>query len=732
MADATDDESVRAQLDANLVAQDDLRSALRSLQAEELDLRRRLEAIQRVATAITPSNQQASWNAAFEWDEQAQTTLKQRFGHDRWRPHQREVINATLSGRDVFAVLQTGSGKSLIYQLPGLLQPVGLTVVVSPLVSLMIDQVANLQAMGVPAALLAVDVTDRQASAAIHQQIADPSASGLRFLYVTPERIAKSKMLLSRLQKAYEAGALLRFAIDEAHCAAAQGHDFRPDYLSLGTLRSSFPRVPILCLTATASEAVRCDVERTLQMDGAGVVRFRGHFDRANICFEVRQKPDDTAELVDQMADVALRTHGGSAGIVYTLSRADAERVAAGLGERGVRCAAYHAGIDGEQRQLIQGAWQAGELQVVVATIAFGLGIDKPDVRFVLHHTCSKSLESYYQESGRAGRDGRPADAVVWWAPSDYYRLASLACESSDRHAALGALRAAGCYCEDGSKCRRQQLAELFGQHLAPREGAEARSRCCDVCAAQVSATSSISATASSYDEAGAQGSLPMRDVSALAAEALRQLLALNRQSASSDGGPAPAKLTALKLVEKLGGTLRVSSDDQGTGAEKRLSRRSLEHLVLRLVLSQAIDIHFSFTAYNILTYLYVRPHLVRVLEREDATPQGLRLSELARTLPAQLLLAAGPRARKAATAAGTGGGSSGGKRKAAHERESASKRVGSRKQTVARPPSAASDDDDFDFGPYEGNVDASHANTSGAARAPEAVIVLDDDDDDE
>ena len=262
---------------------------------------------------------------------------------------------------------------------------------------------------------------------------------------MTPERVAKSKMLISRLQKAYLAGGLSRIAVDEAHCAAAQGHDFRPDYLSLGILRASFPSVPILALTATASDAVRADVERSLGLDPARVVRFRGHFDRANIRYTVRPKPSSEEGLLDEMAafcrgdDAAAsgRPTGRLPGIIYTLSRADAEKVQAGLSQRRVACAAYHAGCDARTREAVQAAWHAGRLQVVVATVAFGLGIDKPDVRFVLHHTVSKSLEAYYQESGRAGRDGEQAEAVAWWKPSDYFRLAALACDSQDRHAAI-------------------------------------------------------------------------------------------------------------------------------------------------------------------------------------------------------------------------------------------------------------------------------------------------------
>ena len=362
----------------------------RRLREEEASLREQLDAlmVQEAAAELAVASaavQPADWAGSFEWDSAVDELLRTGFGHGTFRPLQREVINATLSGRDTFAILPTGSGKSLLYQLPGLLEPTGLSVVISPLVSLMIDQCASLTERGVSCALLAADLTDRSATTAIHHQIEDAGVSGLRFLYVTPERLAKSKLLLAKLQKAHLAKRLQRFAIDEAHCACAMGHDFRPDYLQLGVLRSSFPGVPLLALTATASDAVRADVERSLQMAaGAATVRFRGHFDRPNLRYAVRRKPADDALHQAEMASLCLATFRGQAGIVYTLSRADAERVAGGLSQRGVRCAAYHAGVEVSTRQQIAQAWHSGQLQVVIATIAFGMGIDKADVRFVL------------------------------------------------------------------------------------------------------------------------------------------------------------------------------------------------------------------------------------------------------------------------------------------------------------------------------------------------------------
>ena len=652
MADAADKEA----LAVNRREQAALQRQLLELQDQEQALLARLAERAR-QRAPPPHAAEASdhWSKAFEWDEALRSLVRERFGHASFRPLQREVINACLSGVDAFAVLPTGAGKSLCFMAPGLLRP-GLTVVVSPLVSLMQDQVDRLHAIGVRAALLAADLTDRAEATRIQSEAADPASSGLRFLYVTPERVAKSKQLLSKLQKCYLASQLSRFCIDEAHCCAAQGHDFRPDYLAMGVLRDSFPDVPILALTATASEQVRRSVQATLQMTAQTRV-FRGHFDRANLRYSVLPKPADADGLLDAMAAVALRTHAGKPGIVYTLSRADAERVTAGLSQRGVRVATYHAGIETAQRRRVQSTWQRGGLQVVVATVAFGLGIDKADVRFVLHHTVSKSLEGYYQESGRAGRDGEPADVIAWWAPSDFFRLASLAAESRERDAALAQLRAAGEFCEDDGACRRQKLATLFGQPLQPRAAAAAAASCCDVCAAAAATAAAAAAAAGGAAAAGAGSGSAQRPAQAHVLPQVVGLLRLLQRKnqaameADATGGAAAAKLTCLKLVGEAGkaGVL----PPLGAPAAPKLGRPELERLVLRLTLADALRIHFAFSAYSITPYLFVRPALQRLL-REHAQPseEALGLPASACRIAAAAAAAAQPAPRKRAKAA--------------------------------------------------------------------------------
>ncbi len=329
-------------------------------------------------------------------------TLQNVFGYQSYRPFQQEVIDGLIAGEDAFVLMPTGGGKSLCYQIPALHRR-GVTIVVSPLISLMKDQVDALLANGVRAAcynssLGAVEA--RQVLARLHQQELD-------LLYVAPERLL-SDGFLERLNELDVA----LFAIDEAHCVSQWGHDFRPEYVQLGQLRALYPGVPMVALTATAEKQTRLDILQRLRLDNARQVI--AGFDRPNIRYTVIDKAKPYLQL-----NAFLDSRQQESGIVYCLSRKRVEEVAQKLQLDGISAAAYHAGLPAEQRKQVQEDFLRDDLQIVVATVAFGMGIDKPNVRFVVHYDLPKNIESYYQETGRAGRDGLPAEALLLFGYGD-------------------------------------------------------------------------------------------------------------------------------------------------------------------------------------------------------------------------------------------------------------------------------------------------------------------------
>ncbi|XP_071830405.1 uncharacterized protein [Apostichopus japonicus] len=342
----------------------------------------------------------------FQWSQELHNLKTSMFGIESFRPYQEEVINATMSKHDVILIMPTGGGKSLCFQLPALLSE-GITLVVSPLVSLMEDQAMTLQDLGIAATLLSAS-TSRDHLKVVLQDMVNPKAK-LKLLYVTPEKIAKSKRFMAQLQKAYDKGMLSRIVIDEVHCCSQWGHDFRPDYKVLGILKRQFPDSPILGLTATASTSVVYDVKSMLNIAGCDVIR--STYNRANLFYEVRFKPPGN-EFTSKLVELLKGEFANQSGIIYCFSRKDTENVAHELNSEGVRAAAYHAYIEPQARSMVHKDWRNGRIKVVVATTAFGMGIDKPDVRFVVHHSLSKSMENYYQESGRAAENVDLTDTV--------------------------------------------------------------------------------------------------------------------------------------------------------------------------------------------------------------------------------------------------------------------------------------------------------------------------------
>ncbi len=393
--------------------------------------------------------------------------LKRHFGYDAFRPGQEAIINNALAGRHGLVVMPTGGGKSLCYQLPALAMG-GLTLVISPLIALMQDQVDGLRANGIPAAFLNSSL-DNNDAAAIERRV---QAGDIRLLYVAPERVA-----MPGFRRFLQTLDLRGIAIDEAHCISEWGHDFRPDYRTLSDLRALFPDTPTLALTATATERVRQDIVTQLAMSDAP--QFVSGFDRANLTYRVRRQSGNPAALLE-LLDAAR----GQSAIVYCFSRKDTEELAEYLTAQGHPALAYHAGLDGATRRRTQERFIDGEVPVIAATIAFGMGIDKPDIRLVVHYTLPKSVEGYYQETGRAGRDGRPSDCVLFYGEGDRAKQEFFV-QKMTGDARATAERQLSRMVEYGrlDTCRRRYLLDYFGDTTPSAATDECGN--CDVCLAE-------------------------------------------------------------------------------------------------------------------------------------------------------------------------------------------------------------------------------------------------------
>lgn len=526
---------------------------------ENLEQRRNQEVSDRLACLDWETNE-------FPWTSKLRQTLKEVFHLDGFRPKQLSAINASMKGHDTILIMPTGGGKSLCYQLPALIST-GITLVVSPLVALMEDQLMALKKWNVEAAMLSATAT-REHTNYVFNAMTDTKTK-LKLIYVTPEKLAKSKRFMTKLQKMYQMKQFARLAIDEVHCCSQWGHDFRPDYKFLGVMKSLFSGVPIMGLTATATTRVAADVKKILNLDN--VLVFKASFNRPNLFYEVRAKPASQKEWLDELEQLLSETRfAGQSGIIYTTTVKDCDELAAELARRRLRVAAYHANLEPARRSSVHQKWLTNDLQAVVATIAFGMGIDKPDVRFVVHHSISKSMENFYQESGRAGRDDRKSWCIVYWRLADLFRLSTMV---FTEQTGLLNLYSTAAYCLNVDQCRRQIIAGHFGE----RWDASACDGMCDRC--------------SSGGEGRARRTVDV-------APRLRLVLRVLQRAAQQE-----TRLTAQKLLDAMlnrgQASLRVHDTDVAP-----ISRDHCETVLAHLLLEGYLKEDFHFTPYNTISYL--------------------------------------------------------------------------------------------------------------------------------
>ncbi|KAK3881526.1 hypothetical protein Pcinc_014043 [Petrolisthes cinctipes] len=502
----------------------------------------------------------------FSWSKELENIQKTVFKVDKLRAHQLPTMNATMSGVDAILIMPTGGGKSLCFQLPALVSK-GITLVVTPLVSLMEDQLMGLRNRGVQAAMLSANSTRDEVNT-VHNDMTNAN-SRLKLVYVTPEKLAKSKRFMSKLQKMHQMGRFARLAIDEVHCCSQWGHDFRPDYKFLGIIRKMFPGTPILGLTATATSRVIQDVQKILNISGCLILK--ASFNRPNLFYEVRLKPQSQEECVTQLQHMLEGEFRGKSGIIYTMTIKDAEELVSELRKQGLRVAPYHAQLPAEIRSKVHRRWVENEYQAVVATIAFGMGIDKPDVRYVIHHCISKSMENFYQESGRAGRDGEKAQCIVFWKFADLTRQSTMV---FTEQTGLENLYGLVSYCLDGVRCRRNIIADHFDERWESSDCG----KMCDHCRTpQEHETVDLT----TYGE---------------------QLLMILGKSASMD-----QRLTGQKLIDLFMGKgtpkLRVQE-----AIAKGLRRDRAESIVAFFLIDGFLREDFHFTPYNTISYILPGP----------------------------------------------------------------------------------------------------------------------------
>eukprot|EP00794_Sanderia_malayensis_P018226 gene18226-20044_t len=508
------------------------------------------------------------WSSRFFfWTDEVDKALKNVFRLEVFRKHQRETINATLWGKDCLLILPPGAGKSICFQIPAVISE-GFTLVIAPLVSLIQDQVLRLINHHINATSLTSTSSDMELNDVMSQMV-DKDGT-LKILYITPDILSKSKAFIENLEQAAQAGCLSRIVIDEVHCASQCGHNFRPDYQDLGFLRQQFPKTPILGLTSTATESVVTDLKNVLGLQEDCLV-FRSSFNRPNLFYEVRVPSLTPESQLDEITDVINTEFSQLSGIVYCMSNKEAEFVSYELLNRGVNAGAYHDDLDDQNKENNHYKWINNELKVLVATPSFGMGIDKPNVRFVIHYTISKSILNYYQETGRAGRDGNPAKCIVFYRFSDVFRHST---SVFNEQTGLENLHAMMEYSIELKPCRRTLLSRYFGESFDRRNCNET----CDNCVRMRSA-----------------GSLLLtKDITRHAKDILKLLEHAVKQS---------ERLTPFKVVAGWMGKGKPELRVPGMKIPS-YSKEDCEHIVALLIINGALKEEFHYTACSIICYL--------------------------------------------------------------------------------------------------------------------------------
>ncbi|CAF0835104.1 unnamed protein product [Rotaria sordida] len=524
-----------------------------------------VERQQKLRDSMKP-NQQSTFNinsvekwqrTDFPWSLNVDKVRTEIFKINSFRQWQLETINVTLSGHDCILIMPTGGGKSLCYQLPAVISD-GITIVVSPLISLVEDQVYALRNLNIDARSLNTSTPrDQQAEIMRILDGRNTTASTLKILYLTPEKIAKSKIIMAKLQKLYETNRFTRLIVDEVHCVSQYGHDFRPDYKYLSIFKRQFPNVSILGLTATATTKVMNDVRQILKIPHC--ILFRAPFNRKNLFYEVLHKSDVGKDAFTELVHCIQHRFDKQSGIVYCLSQKDAEDVCFELQRNSIKAGCYHAGLSAISRTRVHEKWLKNEVHIICATIAFGMGIDKPDVRFVIHHSLSKSIENFYQESGRAGRDDQQSHCILFFRFGDIFRLAPMAFSDKSGNG-LTNLYSMISYCLNESECRRKLIAKHFDEVWQSNDC----NQMCDVCTRP-----------STY--------ITKRNCCQEASIIIDYLEKNKKQ-----------RLTPLKLIEQI--------------SIKTMIKIDIQRLILQLIIDQYLKEDFHFTPYSTVCYVIPGP----------------------------------------------------------------------------------------------------------------------------